>query len=128
MPTDTLPHAPAPPLADRVEALMRDPRGHFMPRPVVLWGLRGAHPEQVVMQVGEDAWGRVMVLTASPLEDGVEYGLSDATAPPDRPPEVYVLDSVREGMRPEDGQVSCWINTLSPVRAPQRLRTGETMV
>jgi hypothetical protein len=118
MSTDALPHAPVPPLADRVEALLRDPRGQFLPRPVVLCELRSARPEQVVMQVGEDALGRVQVLTASPLSDGVEYGLCDSEGPSDRPSEVYVLDSTREGLRPEDAQATCWINTLSPVRVP----------
>jgi hypothetical protein len=126
MPTDspTDIHAPAAPLADWIEALLRDLRGQFMPRPVVLCELHSTRPEQVVMQVAEDALGRVTVLTASPLTDGIGYGLCDSAAPADRPLEVYVLDSTREGMRPEDAQAPCWINTLSSVRiAPPPLPT-----
>ena len=129
MPTDsppdaTTPTAPSAPLVERVQALLRDPRGQFMPRPVVLCELRSALPEQVVMQVGEDAQGRVQVLTAEPLADGVEYGLCDDVGPSDRPPAVYVLDSTRKGLRPDDAQALCWINTLSPVGVPSGLDGG----
>jgi len=112
-------------LSDLVEALLRDPRGQFCPRSVVLCVLQASGAEQVVMQVGEDALGRVQVLTTEPLSDGVEYGLCDwlwdNAAQPDRPTQVYVLDSTREGQRPEDAGVRCWVNTLIPLRmtAPQ---------
>lgn len=120
MPSDSPIHAHSldAALAARVEALLRDPRGQFCPRPVVLCVLQGSHPEQIVMQVGEDAQGRVQVLTATPLSDGVEYGLCDESGPSDRPNQVYVLDSTREGLRPEDAGARCWINTLSTVQVP----------
>lgn len=120
MPTDfsilPAPHTLLPAL---VEALLHDPRGQFHPRPVVLCVLQPGGSEQVVMQVGEDAQGRVLLLTADPLTDGLEYGLCD-DASSSAHTQVYVLDSVREGQRPEDDSARCWINTLIPLRVPRR--------
>jgi hypothetical protein len=108
--------APASSLAARVEALLRDPRGAFCPRPVLMCLAQDPSAEQVVMQVGEDEQGRVRLITDAPLADGVEYVLRAVSGPPDRPTPVYVLDSSREGVRPEDAGARRWINTLSPVR------------
>lgn len=109
-------NAPIPSLAARVEALLRDPRGQFRPRPVVLCVAQDLSAEQVVMQVGEDELGRVRLLSAVPLADGVVYALYAISAASHGATQTYVLDSTREGVRPEDAGVHCWINTLSPVR------------
>lgn len=117
MPSDpSHPTRPNTPLSVRVDALLRDPRGQFRPRPLVLCVLQPSGSEQMVMQVGEDALGRVRVLTAEPLRDGVEYGLFDPAESLDLSTQVYVLDSTREGRRPEDANAKCWVNTLIPLR------------
>lgn len=116
-PTDTSSDtSPDTPLSTLVETLLRDPRGQFRPRAVVLCALQPGGAEQVVMQVGEDALGRVQLLTAEPLSDGVEYGLCGDGTSSEFPTQVYVLDSTREGRRPEDATTTCWVNTLTPLR------------
>lgn len=115
-------HLPAPRsphgLTATIEALLQDPRGRFCPQAVVLSDRLEQASSRVVMQVGEDDLGRVRIVTSEPLEDGREYRVAALPGSPPMPDAVYVLDSSREGQRPEDAVTKCWVHTLCVVRAP----------
>ncbi|WP_298290959.1 hypothetical protein [Thiomonas sp.] len=109
----TLPDALFPPdFAARIDALMRDPRGSFCPRAVLL-GEVDAAERSVATLVGIDPQGALRLLSAQPLRDGVRYTVEAPDGQAPLPAAAYLLDSLRPGSRPGDAS-ALWVCTLVP--------------
>lgn len=98
-----------------VDAMMRDPRGWFRPRTLVLVDVQNPEADRLVTQVGMDGQNRISLATAEPLSAATAYrvkAIPDLSEASNVSEGLYVLEGARPGRRPDDFATPCWINTL----------------